>query len=348
MTDDEPRLSGFVELVAARLGVVAPTLQVTLARGAGLKSLDTVGRICERAVEYGATRATVMVAVGGGNVGNITGLCAALLFRGIRFVQVPTTLLAMSDVVLSLKQGVNITGVKNGLGTYYAPELIWADPRTLATLSPSEIQGAQAEIIKNALTLAPEQVPVLLKMFRPDGRYRSSELTAMIDLAISAKSRVLRDDAKERNAALVLEYGHTVGHALEVLADGTLGHGFGVALGMRVAARVARLLGMLGDAEVDLHDHLLNAAGLPLGLPPALTPGVDALAGQLRRDNKRGYLRLRPSQIPMVLLSAPGVPALTDGLPLTGVDIDLVLEAYREAFSASGAAARLADSPGAR
>ena len=347
MTSDEPWLSGFVELVAGRLRAVAPVARITIGRGDGVKTLATVGRVCERAVECGATRATVLVAIGGGNVGNITGLCAALLFRGIRLIQVPTTLLAMSDVVLSLKQGVNITGVRNGLGTYYAPELIWADPRTLETLPAAEIQGGQAEIIKNALILAPGQIPVLLKLFRPGGGYLPGELTAMIDLAISAKSAVLRDDAKERNAALVLEYGHTVGHALEVLAGGTLSHGFGVALGMRVAARVARRLGMLDDAHVDLHDQLLSAAGLPLGLPETLAPRAGELAGQLCRDNKRGYLRLDPSQIPMVLLSAPGVPALTDGIPLTGVDADLVLAEFQAAFSPRGAGARLADAPGA-
>src|SRR5262249_25372948 len=130
------------------LSVLAPVDRIALPDGEAAKTLDTVGSVCTRALDLGASRASVLVAIGGGNVSNITGLCAALLFRGVRLIQVPTTFIGMSDVVLSLKQGVNLGGVKNGIGTYYAPELIWADPSTLDSLPPREIQAGQAEIIK--------------------------------------------------------------------------------------------------------------------------------------------------------------------------------------------------------
>jgi 3-dehydroquinate synthase/2-deoxy-scyllo-inosose synthase len=335
VSSDEPGLGRIAGRVADRLAALAPVERIPIGVGEAAKSLDTVGEVCARAVDAGATRASVVVAVGGGNVCNVAGLCAALLFRGLRLVQVPTTLIGMSDVVLSLKQGVNFAGVKNGLGTYLAPHLIWADPDALRTLPPREIRAGEAEIIKNALILSPAQIPVLLDLFRSDARYDSRTLSTFIELAIAAKSLVLHKDAKERHSALVLEYGHTVGHALEVLSGGLVGHGQGVALGMLVAARVAHRVGLLDREHVALHGRLVEATGLGLDLPAGLADAVtpERLAAQLGRDNKRGYLRLDGGQIPMVLISAPGVPATTDGLPLFPVDVDLVVDAFGETFT---------------
>lgn len=336
VSTDQPWTAAVTAEADLALAGVAPVERIVIPDGERPKTLDTVGAVCSRLVARGASRASVLVAVGGGNVSNIAGLCAALLFRGIRLVQVPTSLIGMSDVVLSLKQGVNIAGVKNGIGTYYAPSLVWANPAALDSLPAREIHAGLAEIVKNALIIAPEQIPELAGMLRADGRYDPATLTTFIDLAITAKARVLRDDARERHTALVLEYGHTVGHALEVLSGGTLGHGIGVALGMRVAARVAAGLGLLDDAHVGLHDELLAAAGLPLVPPAAVqaaaTDGV--LARQLARDNKRGYLPVDPAQVPMVLLAAPGVPARTRDLPIVGVPVADVLTAFRAAFAA--------------
>jgi 3-dehydroquinate synthase/2-deoxy-scyllo-inosose synthase len=335
VSNDEPGLGRIAGRVADRLAALAPVERIAIGDGEASKSLDTVGKVCARAVDAGATRASVVVAVGGGNVCNVAGLCAALLFRGVRLVQVPTTLIGMSDVVLSLKQGVNFAGVKNGLGTFLAPDLIWANPDALRTLPPREIRAGQAEIIKNALIIAPSQIPVLMDRFRPDARYDADTLSAFIELAIAAKSLVLGTDAKERLSALVLEYGHTIGHALEVLSDGGVGHGQGVALGMLVAARVAHRTGLLDRDYVALHDRLVRATGLGLDLPVSLVDAVtpERLTAQLMRDNKRGYLRLSGRQIPMVLISSPGVPATTDGLPLTAVDLDLVVDTFETTFT---------------
>jgi len=335
VADDDARLAPFTARVVQLLTHLAPVERITVPAGDAAKSLETVGSVCAQALALGASRASCLVAVGGGSTCNIVGLCAALLFRGIRLVQVPTTLMAMSDVVLSLKQGVNFCGVKNGLGTYHAAEFVWADPEVLATLPHTEIRAGQAEMIKNALVLAPEQIPVLLELFRAGGGYRTDEFHSMITMAISAKSRVLRRDATERRAALVLEYGHTVGHALEVLTGGRLGHGFGVAFGMRVAARVAAQQGLADAALVDLHDELIRSAGLPL-LPPAevlRAANRETLAAALRRDNKRGYLRLDDRQVSMVLLSSPGAAVVTGSLPLTPVGIPAVVNAFAETFA---------------
>jgi 3-dehydroquinate synthase/2-deoxy-scyllo-inosose synthase len=337
VSTDQPWLAAVTERVERALGGVAPVTHIRIPDGERAKTLDTVGTVCSQLVAAGASRASVLVAVGGGNVSNIAGLCAALMFRGIRLVHVPTSLIGMSDVVLSLKQGVSIAGVKNGLGTYYAPELIWADPGVLDSLPATEIRAGLAEIVKNALIIDPAQIPVLTGLLRPDARYGRADLTTLIELAIAAKSRVLADDPTERHGALVLEYGHTVGHALEVLSGGTLGHGLGVALGMRVAARVAHRLGLLAEEHVEAHDRLMAAAGLPMTPPAALLAAAtdEALTGQLARDNKRGYLRLGADEVPMVLLTGLGVPAGTAELPIVGVPLEHVLAAFRETFQAS-------------
>jgi 3-dehydroquinate synthetase len=339
---DAPALRPLTARIADLLGRYAPVERIAVGDAEAAKSLATVSAVCAAAIERGASRGSVLVAVGGGTVGNIAGLCAALLFRGIRLVQVPTTLIGMSDVVLSQKQGVNLGGVKNGIGTYYRPELIWADPACLDTLPPREIQAAQAEIIKNALILTPEQIPVLRGLLRPDGRYGTAELRTFIELAVAAKAPVLRADPRERRSALVLEYGHTLGHALEVLSGGRLSHGFGVAAGLRAAARVAGRLGLLDGEHVALHDRLLAAAGLPLTLPAEVDAAATrpALAAQLLRDNKRGYLPLPAGRIPMVLITAPGVAATTGDLPLTGVDLDLALDAFEDTRTVAAAAVR--------
>jgi 3-dehydroquinate synthetase len=193
----------------------------------------------------------------------------------------------------------------------------------LATLSADDVRSAQAEIIKNALVISPEDIPTLGELLNAEARYSTAHWTEFIRMAIASKSRVLADDPRERGSALVLEYGHTVGHALEMLSAGTLGHGIGVALGMRVAACVANRLGLLSAANMWLHDRLLAAAGLPLTVPAEQARGMtgEALAAQLRMDNKRGYLHSAATDIPMVLLSAPARPVLSDGLPLTPVPL---------------------------
>jgi 3-dehydroquinate synthase/2-deoxy-scyllo-inosose synthase len=243
----------------------------------------------------------------------------------------------MSDAVLSLKQGVNIAGVKNGLGTFYKPSLVWADSSRLTTLAAREIRAGIAEIIKNALVIAPEQVSVLAEILRPEAVYEVAELDRLIELAVTAKSRVLAADEHERRAALALEYGHSVGHALETLSGGRLGHGYGVALGMRVAARIAFSVGLLPAADVAVHERLLSAAGFAAELPPELA-GVSPsrVVEQVQLDNKRGYIECAQTEVPMVLLRALGQPVVTDDRPLVPVDVAQVADAFAITLGSNG------------
>jgi 3-dehydroquinate synthase/2-deoxy-scyllo-inosose synthase len=326
IADDNPLVLSIVEAICDKLP--GPTSLVPFRAGERAKALRTVEDLCRSAIDHGATRQSVVVAVGGGTVCNVAGMCAALLYRGIRLVQVPTTLMGMSDVVLSTKQGVNLAGVKNGIGTYYIPELVWCDPGVLRTLPAEEIRSGQAELIKNGLVVTPDHIPVLRRMLNPRAEYSEPALTTFVRMAVESKSRLLRDDPNERHCALVLEYGHTVGHALEGLCGGSLSHGYAVALGMRAAAHVACQLGVLGANDVLLHDELLSAAGLPLTLPSEQTAHINHAGVQrsLQLDNKRGYVQTAPSETAMVLLRSPGDPVLTGSVPLTQVSLPLVVQ----------------------
>lgn len=290
--------------------------------GETCKSLKTVERIAEDLVRAGIDRASVIVAVGGGVIGNIAGLIAALLFRGIRLVHVPTTLIAAADSVASLKQAVNLSLGKNLLGCYHKPTAVLIDINFLRTLPAPQIRSGMYEIIKNALAVATENIPVLESGLKLDADYSDMELMAIVEAGLLAKQKVMKVDKCERKEALVFEYGHTVGHAIELAAQGRVPHGEAVGLGMIVAAEVSNRLGRLSEAGRRLHYRLLKRNGLTVRLPTGIT--VAAVMALLCTDNKRGYVCTRPDQVAMILLDGLGVPAGPVGRPLTLVDASLI------------------------
>ncbi|MBB5158807.1 2-deoxy-scyllo-inosose synthase [Saccharopolyspora phatthalungensis] len=308
--------------LAARLDrAAAPTHLLTHPCGEAGKNLTTLTALAEQALRYGLDRRSVVVALGGGVTGNMAGLLAALMFRGLRLVQVPTTVVAMLDSVLSLKQTVNAGVGKNLIGTFYAPVEVLADTALLRTLPAREVRSGAAEVVKNALAIRPAMIDYLADNLRPDGRYPDEVMAWLIGESIAAKAQVTVADKFERGTGLVLEYGHTIGHAIEHAAAGTVAHGAGVALGMLAAAGISRDLGGAGDDLVDLHHDLIGR----IGVPTTITSDVDIanVKRWLRFDNKRGYLSLAADTCAMVLLSAPGKPLWTEGHPLTEVPVGL-------------------------
>lgn len=290
--------------------------------GESCKTLATVELLALQMVKAGIDRSSVIVAVGGGAIGNLAGLLAALLFRGIRLIHVPTTLIAAADSVASLKQAVNLSLGKNLLGCFHKPTAVMVDLNFLRTLPPLQIRSGMYEIIKNALTVAPENLPLLESELRPDADYSELQLLAVVKAGLLAKQRVMKVDKFERKEAVVFEYGHTVGHAIELAAKGHVSHGEAVGLGMIVAAEVSSRLGRLSEANRKRHHHLLKRNGLIIALPLRVT--VAEVMALLRTDNKRGYLNARPDQVVMVLLDGLGVPAGPATQPLTLVDASLI------------------------
>lgn len=270
------------------------------------KTLSTVEFVIEEILKLGASRSSCIVALGGGVTGNLAGLVAALAFRGIRLVHIPTTVVAMLDSVLSLKQAVNASCGKNLVGTFYIPELVLADISYLRTLPKSHVRSGLCEVIKNALAIEPNQIPFLREVINKECEYDKATYRELILRSVQAKCSVMKNDKHERHSGLVLEYGHTVGHAIEHVAAGNISHGESVGLGMLVAAEVGTQIGNLSPNEYQLHWELLTQVGIPLKLPS--TTCLEKLLLRIFSDNKRGYLSVGDDMIPMVILEALGKP----------------------------------------
>lgn len=285
---------------------VAKTKRLTVPSNESAKNLETINRLADQAIAAGISRASVVVALGGGVAGNIAGLLAALLFRGIRLVHLPTTLLGMSDSTLSLKQAVNSRYGKNHLGTFHAPVLVWNQLDFLATLPADETRSALCELIKNVLAIIPDRYDEVARWLRPDADYPPTRLASFIELCVDAKTKVMTGDQHEKGDALVLEYGHTIGHAAELLSGGQLRHGFAVGLGMLAAARISHQLGYLSQSDVEAHLELLELNGAPTTMMPELN--TENILELCRHDNKRGYVKARTGQLDLVLLEKLGRP----------------------------------------
>jgi 3-dehydroquinate synthetase len=323
---------------AAALNAITPCLQqlapVTLLRVRAHekeKNVGTLERLAGEAFSHGATRRSVVVAFGGGLAGNVAGLLAHMFLRGIRLVHVPTTLLAMSDSVLSLKQAVNSGSGKNHLGAFHVPELVWVNLDLASTLPPEQVRAALGEAIKNVVAICPEHYDEMSGRLRADAVYSLPELAWFIEMCVAAKQQVMKADPYEKGPALALEYGHTVGHAAEHVSGGSIPHGLAIGIGGLVAARIATLLGHLDPAVEAAHQHLLERNGGPTTFPPGLT--VPALRETIRKDNKRGYLPPRRGYVDMVLLDGLGRPHRSGGSIVTQVPEDIVITGIQTRLS---------------
>jgi 3-dehydroquinate synthetase len=312
------------ELVERISRDVGPAVLLRFPPGERGKTVAAVDDLAEGALRAGLTRRSCVVAFGGGLAGNVAGLLAALLFRGIRLVHAPTTLLAMSDSVLSLKQAVNSGVGKNHIGTFHAPEFVWNNLAYLDSLPSDEIRGALCETIKNVVAICPERLGELAGTLDASCAYTADDFRRIIDICVEAKTSVMRADPQEKREALILEYGHTIGHAVELLSRGTMTHGLAVGIGMLTAARAARLLGVLDERSEWTHWELLESNGAPTALPAGVAPG--RVLELSRLDNKRGYLRERPGHRDMILLEGIGQPLRSGSSLLTQVPEQILAE----------------------
>ncbi|WP_169815648.1 2-deoxy-scyllo-inosose synthase [Nocardia inohanensis] len=320
VTDDQ--VSELYAGVLARLGERTPSVVLTQPAGESMKTLSCLSGHLETALAAGATRRSVVVSFGGGVPGNLAGLMASLLFRGVRLVHVPTTTIAAMDSVLSLKQAINSPVGKNSLGTYYAPTAVYTDVRFFTSLPIRELRSGLCEMAKNCLAIRPESIEGLRAVIAGGDLGAPPALAWLLEASIEAKSAVTQDDTFERRSGLVLEYGHTTGHAIELCdhrargADG-VPHGVAIALGMLVAAHISHARGWLSDDAVSRHYEIVTGLGVEPYLPG--TVRIDEVLRVIADDNKKGYLEPRADSVPFVLLRALGRPAMTGDLPLVPV-----------------------------
>jgi 3-dehydroquinate synthetase len=305
----------------------APVEVLSSAPGESMKSLMRLSEYVERAISAGVSRRSMVVAFGGGVPGNLAGMLASVVLRGIRLVHVPTTTVAAMDSVISLKQAINSRSGKNYIGSYHQPSAVFTDVSLLQTLPDREARSGFCEAAKNCLAIVPSALPELRVIIENDELSSLDSLSWLLEQSLAAKLTVMCDDPKEVRAGLVLEYGHTVGHAIELCdirrrgAD-AIAHGEAVAVGMSIASRVAAELGLLDDSVVTLHDEICDLLSAPMRLLRQI-PTAEVMQ-LVRADNKRGYLQLGSGEIGMVLLEALGQPCVTGELPLVPVPIELV------------------------
>ena len=248
------------------------------------KRLSSVEFLARQLIQAGADRNSVIVAVGGGVTGDVTGLLASIYMRGVPHFQIPTTLLAQVDSSIGGKTGVDLPEGKNLLGSFHQPLLIWMDPCFLGTLPPDEFRQGMAEVIKTAL-IGDEVLWKFLEGHSDAVRRREKEaLVRIISACCIVKTRVVEADERESGLRRVLNLGHTVGHAVEKLSGYRLRHGDAVAVGLVAAARISENLGKFAAAELDRLEKLCTEWGLPIEIPASFTP--EAITGAVRADKK--------------------------------------------------------------
>ena len=276
------------------------TTSCFLPQGESGKTFTVLEALCDELVEKGATKGSLLIAFGGGSVGNISGLAAGLIFRGIRFVEVPTTLSHQTDGALSNKQAVNGKLGKNHFGLYYPPEFTWTDVKYLETEQLAFNKSGIVEGIKNGLIDQDTFLQYLEENIKSDGAYTSEEITDLCYKLIVSKIEIIKKDPTEKQYGMILEYGHTFGHAIEWLAQGQLTHGEGVAIGMKMAAELSFQLGFINREVVERHYTLIDDI---LGLKPQLPQHLDAgsILETMYVDNKKS-----DSDVKYVLLEGIG------------------------------------------
>lgn len=260
------------------------------------KNLETLASIYDRLLEDGVDRGTVIVALGGGVVGDVTGFAAATVLRGVPYVQIPTTLLAQVDSSVGGKTAINHARGKNLIGAFHQPRLVLCDIETLASLPQREFLAGMAEVIKYGIILDAELYSLVEKEL-DDILARDGDLLAqVVTRSCELKAMVVSRDEKESDYRAVLNFGHTLAHAVENLTSyRTFLHGEAVSIGMVAAARISQARGHCGPEVVDRIEALLNRAGLPTLIPDALSPEALGRAIELdkkARDGKVKFVRV--------------------------------------------------------
>lgn len=318
-----PRIRGFwgAALEASLADEGLPFSVLELPDGEVHKNLASVARLAEAITATGADRHALLVAFGGGVIGDVGGLLASLYMRGIRLLHLPTTLLAMVDSSLGGKTGVNLAAGKNLVGTFHHPRAILADPALLATLPEREFRSGLAEAIKYGIIGSPDLFQRIEREAAALRRQEPEPLDLLIAACLEQKARVVAADERESDLRRVLNFGHTLGHALES-ATGYQRylHGEAVAWGMLAVTRLAVRLGRLSEADgARIAGAIVNVCA---PLPPLLEPPELVLC-HAASDKKT-----RAGQLHFVLPTAMGAVTIAAGIP----DAE-VLAALRETAS---------------
>jgi 3-dehydroquinate synthase len=272
--------------VASALASVAPTARCVLPDGESSKSMEQVRQVLDALLDHGADRKSMVVALGGGVIGDMAGFAAAIFMRGIRFVQVPTTLLAQVDSSVGGKTGVNHARGKNLIGAFHQPALVVSDTDTLRTLPPRELTAGLAEVLKHGLLADAGYFDRTVAQLPALRACDAQALAEAIARSCQIKAGVVARDERESGERALLNLGHTFGHAIEALTGyGKFLHGEAVGCGMCLAADLSRRCGLIDDSAVQRVKAAVAAAGLPTRIPGlSMRDALSAMAGDKKAE----------------------------------------------------------------
>jgi 3-dehydroquinate synthase len=252
--------------------------------GESSKNLQTIATLASELSQRGFDRGDALLALGGGVTGDMTGFLAAIYMRGIPFVQVPTTLLAQVDSSVGGKTGVDIPEGKNLVGCFYQPKAVYIDPAVLNTLPKQELLGGLAEVIKYGVIQDHEFFDYLDNRREDILALKEDAVIPLIARCCEIKAQVVEQDEREGGLRRILNFGHTIGHAVEAASEFTLIHGLAVSIGMKTVADLAVLGGHLSQKDADRLCQLLEDYEMPVSIPSDLDR--NAIKQYLQTDKK--------------------------------------------------------------
>ncbi|CAI2719541.1 3-dehydroquinate synthase [Nitrospina watsonii] len=297
---------GALEAGLRQAGMESRTVEIP--EGEAHKTLASAGLVYDHLMQHAYDRNTLMVALGGGVIGDLTGFVAATYQRGVPFLQVPTTLLSQVDSSVGGKTAVNHPLGKNMIGAFYQPRAVIIDLDTLKSLPTDEFRAGMAEIIKYGVIEDPDLFAYLEDNVDAILAQDTDCLTHIIETSCAIKARVVERDERESNVRMILNYGHTVGHAIEALTEYIqFKHGEAVAIGMVIAARLSQQMRYCDAATVERITKLIHRYGLPTQLPDF--PARDYIES-MYRDKKA-----REKKIRFILVRALGQVEIVDAVP---------------------------------
>ena len=276
----------YLDHVRQHLASIAAKVEtLTVESGEPSKSVAVCDSLWQKMDDFGTDRDTIVVALGGGVVGDLAGFIAATYARGLDFVQIPTSLLAQVDSSVGGKVGINLPHSKNMVGAFWQPQSVIIDPQVLDTLDEANFIAGMAEVVKYGLIMDRELFEFIEKNVDAILKRDYSVLAKLIAWCCRCKAQVVKEDERESSGLrAILNYGHTYGHAIEsVFGYGKYLHGQAISIGMVCAARLGKQLGMVDQAFCDSQRQLFEALGLPVLCPE---DRHDDLVAAMQRDKK--------------------------------------------------------------
>lgn len=286
------------------------------------KTLDVCGQLWDRFGELGFGRRDVVIGLGGGAATDLAGFVAAAWMRGVRVVQMPTTLLGMVDAAVGGKTGINTAAGKNLVGAFHEPTAVFIDLDILDTLPEQELIAGSAEIIKTGF-IADERILEIYEAEKDGPGLPASRLAELVERSVAVKAAVVGEDLKESGLRETLNYGHTFGHAIELRENYAWRHGHAVAVGMMFVAELAHARGLISRGLVRRHRSILQSVGLPTTYEPG---HFDELYDAMTRDKKN-----RGGAIRFVVLDG-GVGSTTRLVDATVDELRAAYAAISEGF----------------